>query len=164
MTAQIHEQLIYNGDQTSMAFCPPLPENNPCIRELSDEEIERGEGGGGPFIFSTACWRQYVGTWEIKDGRFYLVGIEGRYRLEGDEPLFADWFTGVLRIPRGEMLQYVHMGYGSVFEEEVHVKVEQGVVTETKVIDNRGKKHDEWRLGWENLPGHENRFPGDDEV
>jgi len=162
MTAQIHESLIYDGDNTSMAFCPPLPENNPRVIELSYEEIQDGDAGG--IIFSTACWREYVGTWEIKDGRFYLVGLEGRYRLNGDEPLFADWFTGVLRIPRGEMIVYVHMGYGSVFEEEVHVKIEQGVVTQTRVVDNRGKKHDERQLGSENLPGRENRFPGDDEI
>jgi len=162
MTAQIHERLIYDGNETSMAFCPLLPENNPRIKKLTDEEIEYDDENG--IIFSTACWRKYVGTWEIKDGRFYLLGLEGRYRLNGSEPLFADWFSGVLRIPRGEMIQYVHMGYGSVFEEEVHVKVKQGVVTETKVIDNRGMKHDEWRLGWDNLPGLENRFPGDDEM
>ena len=162
MTAQVHETLIYDGNETSMAFCPPLPENNPRVKMLTDEEIEEDDASG--IVFSTACWRQYIGTWEIKGGRFYLKGIEGRYQLGGSEPLFADWFTGVLRIPRGEMLQYVHMGYGSVFEEEVHVKIEQGVVTDTKVIDNRGKKHDEGRLGWQNLPGNENRFPGDDEM
>lgn len=162
MTAQIHEILIYDGNETSMAFCPPLAEDNPRIKRLTDEEFK--EDGLGGIIFSTACWRGYKGTWEIKEDRFYLVGLKGRYRLTGSEPLFADWFTGVLRIPRGEMILYVHMGYGSVFEEELHVKVEQGIVTATKVIDNRGKKHDEGRLEWENLPGHENRFPGDDEM
>ena len=162
MTAQIHEILIYDGNKTSMAFCPPLPEDNPRIKRLTDEEIEERDASG--LIFSTACWREYLGTWEIKEGRFYLVGLKGRYRLKGSEPLFADWFTGVLRIPRGELIQYVHMGYGSVFEEEVHTKVEQGIVTETKVIDNRGKNHDKGRLGLENLPGHENRFPGDDKM
>lgn len=144
MTAQIHEIMIYDGNETEMASCPPLPENNPRIKKLNDEEIDFDNAGG--IIFSTACWREYVGKWEIKDGRFYLVGLEGRYRLDGREPLFADWFTGVLRIPRGDMIQYFHIGYGSVFEEEVYVKVEQGVITETHVIDNRDKKHDEGRL------------------
>ncbi len=162
MTAQIHETLIYDGNETSMAFCPPLPEDNPRIKRLTDEEIKANDVDS--IIFSTACWREYVGTWEIKEGRFYLVRLEGRYRLNGSEPLFADWFTGVLRIPRGEMIRYVHMGYGSVFEEEAHVKVEQGIVTKTKLVDNRGKRHDERRLAWDNLPGHENRFPGDDEM
>jgi hypothetical protein len=141
MTAQIHENLIYKDYNTTMAFSPPIPENNSRVIDLSGKEIKEDYSRG--VIYSTACWREYVGTWEIKNGRFYLVGLEGRYRLAGDGPFFADWFTGVLRIPRGEMIQYVHMGYGSIFEEEVHVKIEQGVVMQTKVINNRGKKHEE---------------------
>ena len=39
MTAQVHETLIYDGNETSMAFCPPLPENNPRVKMLTDEEI-----------------------------------------------------------------------------------------------------------------------------
>jgi hypothetical protein len=56
-----------------------------------------------------------VGTWEVRDGQFFLVSIKGRVKLLGKEPLLADWFTGVLRVPRGEMLAYVHMGFGSVY-------------------------------------------------
>lgn len=159
MTAQVHENLILNGEETSMAFCPPLPEGDSRIIELKGDEIERDS-----IIFSTACWRGYIGTWEIKDGKFYLVGITGRYKLIGDKPVFADWFTGVLRVPQGEMLQYVHMGYGSVFELEVHIKIENGVVTKSKTIDNRDKEVNEGELGWRNLPGYENRFDGDDEL
>lgn len=162
MTAQIHETLIYEGEETSMAFCPPLPEGNPRLKELTDEELEKSRPSPG--ILSTACWRQYVGTWEIRDGRLYLVKIEGRYALSRSEPLLADWFTGTLRIPRGEMLEYVHMGYGSVFEEELHLKIKHGIVVKTRVIDNRKKDHNKWELGLRNLPGDENRFPGDDEI
>jgi hypothetical protein len=55
------------------------------------------------------------------------------------------------------------MGFGSIFEQELHIKIENGVVVKWRVIDNRGKKFDERQLGWSNLPGGENRFPGDDE-
>lgn len=78
--------------------------------------------------------------------------------------MLADWFSGVIRIPRGEMLHYVHMGFGSVFEQELHIKIERGVVVNSRVIDNRGRIFDERELGWKNLPGGENRFPGDDEL
>jgi hypothetical protein len=54
------------------------------------------------------------------------------------------------------------MGFGSVHEQEVHVKVDRGIVTSSRVIDNRGKDFESWQLGWRNLPGGENRFPGDD--
>ncbi len=160
MTAQVHENLIYEGEEASMAFCPTLPKDDPRIRELKDDEIEDYNST----VFSTACWRQYIGTWEIKDGKFYLVDIIGRYKVVSGSPIFADWFSGVIRIPRGELLHYVHMGFGSVYEEEVHVKIEKGVVVKTKVIDNRQKKVDPVALASENLPGFENKFEGDDDL
>jgi hypothetical protein len=145
-----------------MAFCPPLPSGHSRIYEPSPDDVV---GEEGDFILgSTACWRGYQGTWEIKDGRFYLVGLRGRFQLRNGTPVLADWFSGVLRVPKGERLQYVHMGYGSVYEQELHIKIDNGVVVKTRTIDNRGKKHDEWEIGWKNLPGGENRFPGDDEL
>lgn len=158
MTAQIHELLLLNSEWTSMAFVPPLPEGHPRIGMASDEKRRAAPR----ILFSTACWRQYRGTWEIKDGRFSLIAIEGRFELKGERPLHADWFSGVLRVPRGEMIAYVHMGFGSVFEEELHIVIERGLVQSTRTIDNRGRPHDTLELGWRNLPGGENRFPGDD--
>lgn len=160
MTAQIHENLILDGEETSIAFCPPLPLGHPRLIEADDAEAARDD----PFVFSTACWRRYVGTWEIKEGRFFLVSVRGKYRLLGPDPLFADWFTGVLRIPKGKMLHYVHMGFASVYEQEVHIKIENGVVVASRVIDNRGKQVDTWDLAWKNLPGGEGRFPWDGEL
>lgn len=52
----------------------------------------------------------------------------------------ASWYTGELRIPRGAVLEYMHMGYGSVFEEDLFIEVEKGHVVQTKIVDNRGKK------------------------
>ena len=137
MTAQAHEKLIYEGEELSIAFCPPLPENNPRIKRLSDDVIIKKNG----FInISSACWRGYTGTWEIKEGRFYLVDIIGRYKIIGESLIFADWFSGVIRISRGNILHYVHMGFGSVYEKELHVEIANGIIMKTKVFDNRGKK------------------------
>ena len=161
MTAQIHERLILDGENTTMAFCPPFPEDHPRIIDRHAEGLP-GDGADAG-CYSTACWREYQGTWEIEDGKFYLRRLVGRFRLRSNEPIFADWFSGMLRIPRGECLQYVHMGFGSIFEEELHIKIEKGVVTSSKVIDNRGMQADRRDLALRNLPGSENRFPGDDE-
>lgn len=162
MTAQIHELLILDGVKMSMAFCPPLPDGHPRIYEPSSDGGVRDEGDS---IFrSTACWRGYRGTWEIRDGRFYLVELLGQFRLREGGPVFAEWFSGVLRVPKGEMLHYVHMGFGSIYAEELHIKIENGVVVATRIIDNHGKEHDLREIGWKNLPGGENRFPGDDEL
>jgi hypothetical protein len=63
MTAQIEERLIIDGEETLMAFCPPLPFGHPRLYEVSDEDQNYQ-------FCHTACWRRYQGTWEIKDGRF----------------------------------------------------------------------------------------------
>ena len=130
MTAQAHEILIYKGKLTSMACCPMIPDNHPRIQKVPAEN----------FAFSTAYWRQYEGTWKIKYKRFYLVDIYGCYSLLGEEPLFADWFSGVLRIPSGEMARYIHEGFMSTYKQEVHIKVECGIVTKTRVVDNPGPR------------------------
>ncbi|MCX7113086.1 MAG: hypothetical protein NTX45_23810 [Proteobacteria bacterium] len=137
MTEQYHEVLIFEEVKTTMMFCPPFPENDSRIIKLKDDEIDELHKS---FVFSTACWREYIGTWEIKDGRFYLNKIEGRYKILDNIPIFAEWFTGTLRIPKGEMLHHVHMGFGSIFEGEVYVKIEKGIFTESKTIDNRNKE------------------------
>ncbi len=54
--------------------------------------------------------------------------------------VFASWYNGDLRIPRGKRLQYVHMGYGSVFEKELMVEIRKGMVTGTFLYDNTPKK------------------------
>ena len=150
MTAQMHERLIFNGEDTSMACCPDLPYKHPRIVRTDPAEQAR-DGDLKSDIFSTCCYRGYVGTWEVEDGRFFLVGIRGIYKLVGNEPLFADWFTGVLRIPRGEGLKYVHGDFLSVYEEEVRVRIERGVVVETRVTDNRplsGPASSHYNQGW----------------
>ncbi len=161
MTAQVHEMLVLDGAKTSMAFCPPIPADHSRVIEI--DRAASGVGDSDAFLRSTACWRGYQGSWEIKDGMFYLVGLRGRLKLLGEEPLLADWFSGILRIPRGQILKYIHMGFGTVYEEEIHIKIERGLVISSRVIDNRGKEFDEFGLGLRNLPGGENRFPGDDE-
>jgi len=134
MTAQIHERLILDGYETSMASCPPLPLEHPRLEE--NRENERSEDDPSD-VYSTACWRHYVGTWEIRDGRFFLVDVRGRYRLLPGDPLFADWFSGVLRVPQGQLLQYVHMGFESVFEKDLFVTIERGIVVGSDLFDNR---------------------------
>jgi hypothetical protein len=132
MTAQLQENLILNGKNISMAFCPPLPLNDSRLIILTDDEVE--ERG---FIFNSACWREYIGTWEIKDKKLYLVSLKGRFKLLTNSPIFADWVTEILIVNQGEMLNYVHMGFNSTYEQELHIKIDKGMVIKSKTIDNR---------------------------
>lgn len=139
MTAQIHETLIYEGEATSMTTCPPLPAQHPRLVAVAAPYATEREGVPS-VVFSTACWRRYLGTWEVKDGRLYLKGVAGLYELSGGEPLFADWVSGWLVVPRGELLNYVHMGFESVYERELHLRFEAGVLAETREVDNRQRR------------------------
>ena len=65
MTAQIHELLLLDGEWTSMASEPALPQGHPRVVVALEEK----QKAASPIIFSTACWRRYRGTWLIRDGR-----------------------------------------------------------------------------------------------
>jgi hypothetical protein len=93
----------------------------------------------------TACWRGYIASWMIQDGRLFLAGIETENEhLKMDSvfpgkksPIFADWFSGRLRIPQGEMLQYIHMGYESRYESDLFLFVENGTIINQELVVNR---------------------------
>ena len=107
---------------------------------------------------STGNWRGYVATWTIENGSLYLVKIDAWICRGWDEKncgkvelsrLFgrryrkgkvkADWFSGELRVPDGKLLQYVHMGYGSVYEREITLSVESGRIVRESMSDNTQK-------------------------
>ena len=135
MTAQIGEKLTYEGREVSM-----------CTNPLGDYFAL---GGANPGFESncTALWRGYVGSWEIVDGRLYLVGLNGTLK-SGDEAsvatifpgfaerVFAHWYSGTIRIPEGKLLEYVHMGYASTYERDLCLKIEFGVVKASAVHVN----------------------------
>ena len=95
MTHQLHENIIYEGRDLSMTTCPKVPLDDPRVIELTDIELF---AKGQPRVVSSNCWRGYLGSWEIKEGRLYLIGLERNLKLEGFEPLFADWVSEELMI------------------------------------------------------------------
>ena len=158
MTAQIGDGLILNGETVMLRGCPALPWHDPRLKKISTDEAMKA--CAKTLIFSTACWRNYVAKWRIDQNRLYLERIDGIYKLEDEEPAFADWVTETLHIACGEMLTYVHMGFGSVFEEDLLLDVRMGVVVGRAVRDNRGETHDKESLGWQNLPSADTTTPG----
>lgn len=156
-TAQQSEVIFLDGEKLGLYACPL-------------EQYEWRKPPGFTPI-STGNYRGYVGTWLIEDQRLYLTGIEAelcrtgwprRCRPTSLQALFpklikqgrveATWFSGTLRVLRGKLLTYVHMGFASVFEEEIHLEVEQGRVIKRTVIDNRNKPHRHpLELSWEEL-------------
>jgi hypothetical protein len=150
MTAQIAEKLLYQGESFRM-FSKPLSDYF-------------AQGGFKPdfSVTCTALWRGYVGDWEILGNRLYLVALCGTLEdgrevsLETVFPgfpdrVFAHWYSGTLRVPQGKQLEYVHMGFGSVYERNLFLEIEQGVLVGTRVRHNgvaeSGSTHEGYRTG-----------------
>lgn len=131
--------IIYNGERSLIdapilerveACAPPVPLDHPRVVE-----------GKRPIAVIGGPVRTYVATWEIKDGRVYLVELTGGYRLEGNEPLFADWFSGDLVFPicgvvsEPTSFEGFIDGHDIVFKKEATAVVERGIVTELETKD-----------------------------
>lgn len=136
MTAQAHEQLILDGRRTSMMTCPVLPLHDPRLRCVDVGDITGPIPDDVALARSTACWRGYIGYWEIKDDRLYLCRVVGAYQWDAGDPVFADWVSDTLRVPEGKLLHYVHMGFESIYEGELEILVEEGVVVDRLVIEH----------------------------
>lgn len=150
MTAQISDTIAIDGVDHPL-FSEPL-------------EAYYAEASRPPFAStSTANWRGYVARWEIRDGRLHLTGISAElcddaprsgwncerrrqvgladlFRAETGGTVFARWFSGVLRVPMGAQIQYHHMGYDSVYEFDLLLIIEKGIVRSTTTVDNRNRK------------------------
>ena len=171
-TAQMPDFLIYEGDTLSI-FSNPLEAN--YTEESRPENFFRGSHCG-----STACWRGYIAFWTIEDDILYLTHIKSccywEDGVEADltelfgekyqnEKVKADWFTGEIIAPQGEMIQYQHMGYGSIYEFEKAFVIENGQLTNIKEYDNREYRYSEYQtnvtlqrefifsnIDWDQLP------------
>jgi hypothetical protein len=117
----------------------------------------RGEREGGVSeVIDTSLWRGYRGSWSIRNGALYLetveilVGVEESERSSAafrdvTEEMFdrassvrADWFSGYLVIPTGELAHYVHMDYASLYKRYRVLRVERGSVVSENRFRRRG--------------------------
>ena len=133
MTIQAGDILSYNGEKTTIATEPLKP----YLKTRSDVS----------FIYkSTALVRGYIGTWEIKSKKLYLVSLAGfiennekvdlNYLFPNKTEVFADWFSGDIRIPEGELLEKINLGYASGFEKDRILTFKEGILISETVKNN----------------------------
>jgi hypothetical protein len=146
-TGQQPDILIYKG-KTYDLFANPLES---FYKNEKDKPLFQVRPG----VMSTGNWRGYVATWKIENDFLYLVKLDAWICRDWDEStctkvnlrrlfgkryrngrIHANWFSGDLRIPDGKMLQYVHMGYGSIYEREITLQVKSGRIVAESTIDN----------------------------
>ena len=109
---------------------------------LSTEPLEQYLESVAPkFRFTppdTSLRRGYRATWQLdKDDRLMLIDFHGysmtelakgvQFLFPGESRVFAYWFTGVLKINVGKVIEYKHRGYESVFESTIEVQIKNGI-------------------------------------
>src|SRR5690348_13871746 len=144
-TAQYPDKIIFEGKEYAL-------NTNPLETYFKQYPEKRPETG----IRSTALWRGYVATFEVKDKTLLVkdIAIEinsapGSKNLDlawksvlndvfpGGKALAVDWFSGILVLPHGELVNYVHMGYGSTYSNYILLEVKDGIVTGEKRMNAR---------------------------
>ena len=137
MTIQAGDILSYNGEKTTIATEPLKT----YLETRSDVD----------FIYkTTALVRGYIGRWEIKNKKLFLVSLLGfiennkqvdlNYLFPNQTEVFASWYSGDIRIPEGELLEKINVGYASVFEKDRIISFEKGILINETVIDNTKEK------------------------
>ena len=139
-TAQYPDKIIYKGKEYSL-------HSNPLENYFEKYPDKRPKGE----IMSTALWRGYVATFEVKNGQLFLKDIEievpdttskNSYDTTWESVLSEvfpnqknikiDWLTGLLVIPHGKIVNYVHMGYGSTYEKYILLEFNKGDLKKEK--------------------------------
>lgn len=135
-TAQIPDKIEVNNVKYRL-------NTNPLDNYLNEIKWEAPEKAS----ISSANWRGYLASWKVEAGNLLLTDMtisvaskteEHHYDdvsiLESIFPnkdkILADWYSGTLIVPYGEMTNYVHMGYGSSYEKYIVLRVVKGVVIE----------------------------------
>lgn len=139
MTAQTADIIYINGQQNRLYSLPLYGFNRDGNRKFELNFLAT----------CTANDRGYVATWEISlQNMLYLIDIEGQLEdgsqvtvktlfPDAQGKVLADWFSGVLKIPQGELLEYVHFGFESIFERTWIIRVDRGKVTDQVIKVNK---------------------------
>ncbi|MEW4922554.1 hypothetical protein [Algibacter sp. 2305UL17-15] len=143
ITAQYPDKIIYEGKEFNLNSNPlePYFDKNPENR---------------PEMTSTALWRGYVGHFEIIGNELFLTDMKKPVSYTDDDGNYKrkwvsiykmyfprqgkvriDWFTGILILPHGKMVEYVHMGYASTYSKYWLLEIENGIFNEARKYTNK---------------------------
>lgn len=141
-TAQVPDYLIIGVDTLRIQSNPleeyfkknPIPEN--LITSMS-----------------TANWRGYIAYFKLLDNKLVVENIYKEDYKEGNngksdyfltsiyKDIFGekanfdcDFYSGLLICPSGKMLEYVHMGYSSLYENYNLIEIKKGVNIKSKKL------------------------------
>jgi hypothetical protein len=145
-TAQFPEIIKVDGKAESLTT-EPLGQylDNPDKFKILKEHTKLGT--------CSALWRGYVGHWEIKNNKLLLNKIETDSCSEETkktlllnklfpgkpQPVFADWYSGTLQLPKGKLVEYIHAGYASRYEKYLILEIKKGFVVNQYIVNDKDK-------------------------
>jgi len=111
------------------------------------EELEKLKGEGFSEWYFTKTLKKKIGRKNFKQYGHQIFNLTKNKKRKAplqllfkdlvvDGMVHASWFTGDLKIPKGKMISYVHMGYMSTYEKEIILEIENGVVFDSREYDN----------------------------
>jgi hypothetical protein len=169
-TAQIPDRLIYKGDTLSF-FATPLGQ----LTQKEILNTKSLFGGNGCFFSAClrnciATWsiednKLYLISIRNACYPTELKNVAGSYKAKSDsigteyadlQKLFpdkyingkvlADWVTDTIFAPKGKLLYYIHMGFESIYEKELELKIIKGELVQAGELDNSKLKRSKYSL------------------
>lgn len=144
-TAQRSDIITYKGTEYRL-------NSNPLEHYFEQFPDKRPQSG----IVSTALWRGYIAYFEIIDNQLYVTDIKIQvqdkkskedYKIKlvsafkevfpNKKKFKIDWYSGILILPHGDLIQYVHMGYASTYSKYWLIEIDKGNVNETRFYTNK---------------------------
>lgn len=143
-TPQFPDKIIYGGKAYNL-------NSNPLEPYFQIYPDRRPKGG----TISTALWRGYVATFEIVDSQLVVKDIQIQsfqdsaghsYRrwksvmlevFPGQTNVPLKWWSGLLVLPHGKLINYVHMGYGSTYKKYILLAIDKGHFTTEKRFNHK---------------------------
>lgn len=144
-TGQASERIIINGERLNMLTLPIEQDS-----VLSTKLRENLKG----LPWHTACWRAYIGEWEIYDNTLFLnklfdcnekdtinyQKVFDEYKSKGR--IKASWYSGELKVVKGKCIYYIHDSFARHYEDEIIYTIKEGEVINHKNLHNTFKEAD----------------------
>lgn len=140
-TAQTPDKILYNGIKYDLM-------SNPLEVYFNNFPEKKPQTNAN----SKALWRGYIATFEVFENKLFLKDIvvqklKDTLNNEIEEisvfkEIFGavdrfncDFYSGLLVLPYGELVHYVHMGYASTYENYILLEINESSLVNIKEYD-----------------------------
>ncbi len=118
MYGKVWEKFTTNGEEFTMEAVPLESYFNDIIKKPFEDWL------------NAACLRGYVGSWEVMDNKLFLTNLVAygdtdpkvnlQFIFPNQKTVFANWFTGELKICSGKIIQFCQKGTDdALYEHEM---------------------------------------------